>query len=369
VNPDGSILQLGQAGTGINAPLAAAPPVAGTGETLNAENLNGLQVVKSGRTTGLTCSAVESVDLAVKVDYYKDCAETQPYYTKTFTGQIGISGNSFSDSGDSGSLIVDAANAEPIGLFYAGGTNGTGNGLSVANPIADVLNELGTQTGSKLRIVGTKTPHAVTCLNYDSNIEMASSLPDLSGAAKAQARNAAQNAAAELVNHEKGILGVAPGKSADSPGDAAVIVYVDKNKPGITVPQTIAGVRTVVIPSDAASLTTGAPKLPVYSGGMQVSAGALSSASAIEREYAPQLLADPAIFGVGVAQSHDNPMEAALLVLVDINRSPKTMPATLGGLRVRYMHLHRFHVTKSKYAGKRPVSSCALQSMKPSRTH
>jgi hypothetical protein len=360
----GSILQLGAASGGSNAPLGAAPPVAGAGETLNAANLSGLRVVKSGRTTGLTCSTVDSIDLAVKVDYYKDCAETQPYYTKTFTGQIGVGGNSFSDSGDSGSLIVDASNAQPVGLFYAGGTDGSGNGLSVANPIGDVLNELGTQTGSKLSIVGGKSPHAVTCLNYDSNSETAASLPDLSHTADAQAKGAAQ-AANEMVNHDKGILGVAAGKSADSPGEAAVTVYVDRSKPNTPVPQTIDGVRTAVILTDAASLASGtAPKSPATTAGIQLSASALSAAATVQRQYASQMFSDPAIFGVGVAQSRDNPQEAALLVLVDLNKAPKTMPATLGGLRVQYMQMHRFHVTKSKYAGARPVSSCSLESMK-----
>ena len=96
-----------------------------------------------------------------------------------------------------------------------------------------------------------------------------------------------------------------------------------------------------------------------------LSANALSTAAAVQRQYATQLFTDPAIFGVGVTQSRDNPQEAALLVLVDLNKVPKTMPTTLGGLRVQYMQLHRFHVTKSKYAGARPVSSCALESMKP----
>ncbi len=364
VNSDGSILQFGRPSAGMNAPLGAAPPVAGTGETLNADNLAGLRVAKSGRTTGLTCSTVESINLSVKVDYYKDCAETQPYYTKTFTGQIGIGGDSFSDSGDSGSLLVDAGNAQPIGLFYAGGTDGNGNGLSVANPIADVLNELNAQAGSRLSIVGTRTPHPVSCLNYDSNTAVAASLPDLSDKAEARARSASQNAATELVNHETGVLAVAAGKSADSPGEAGVIVYVDKNSSS-PLPQTVAGVRTVVVPTDAASVARGnAPKLPAFLSGIQLPADALSHAEAVEREYASKMLGDPAIFGVGVSQSRDNPREAALLVLIDINRSPASMPATLGGLRVRYMRLHRFHVTKSKFAPARMTSSCALQSMK-----
>jgi len=75
-----------------------------------------LVVAKSGRTTGLTCGSISALALDVTVDYYLDCAETKPYLTKTFTNQLAISGNQFSDAGDSGSLVVDAANAEPVGL-------------------------------------------------------------------------------------------------------------------------------------------------------------------------------------------------------------------------------------------------------------
>jgi len=64
---------------------------------------------------------------------------------------------------------------------------------------------------------------------------------------------------------------------------------------------------------------------------------------------------------VGVAQSLDNPQDPALLVLVDPRIAPRAMPATIGGLRVRYMRLHRFHVTRSKYAGPNPAPSCALK--------
>jgi hypothetical protein len=239
-------------------------------------------------------------------------------------------------------------------------------GLSIANPISDVLTELGNQTGSKLSIVGSKTAHPVTCLNYDNDVESAATLPELSHAAEMLAKDAAQNAAAELVNREKGVLGVVAGKSVDSPGDAAVIVYVDKTRPNTIVPQTIGGARTVVVHTDSQSVASGtAPRFPSTQSGIQLPASVLNNARVVERQYAAQLFSDPAIFGVGVAQSRDNPQEAALLVLVDMNKSARTMPATLGGLRVRYMQLHRFHVTKSKYAGARVVSSCALQSLKP----
>jgi hypothetical protein len=116
-----------------------------------------MDVAKSGRTTGLTCSSINAVALTVKVDYYKDCAETQPYTTKTFENQIGIGGTHFTDSGDSGALVLDASNAQAVGLYFAGGTDGDGNGLSVVNPIGDVLHELSTETGSPLSLVGTNT--------------------------------------------------------------------------------------------------------------------------------------------------------------------------------------------------------------------
>jgi hypothetical protein len=361
VSPDGSILQLGMQGTGSNETLGSAPPVAGSGEALTAENLGRIRVVKSGRTTGLTCSTIETINLNVKVDYYKDCAETQPYYTKTFTGQIGIGGDRFSDSGDSGSLVLDAGNAQAIGLFYAGGTDGDGHGLSVANPIGDVLSELSKQAGTKLSLVGTHAPHAIACLDYDRNIQTTPAI-ELPPLAQTQAINAARIASASLVNHEKGVLGVAAGKSADAPGEAAVIVYLDKNNSTRSIPATVAGVRTVVVPTDAASIANGsAPKFPVVHPGIHLSASELSAATATANRYAPQLMADPAIFGVGVTQSQDDPREAALLVLVDMDKTPRSMPAVLDGLRVRYMRLHRFHVTKSKHAGARTVSACSLR--------
>jgi hypothetical protein len=106
-------------------------------------------VAKSGRTTGLTCASISALNLDVSVDYYLDCAETKPYLTKTFTNQLAISGNQFSDAGDSGALVVDAANAEPVGLYFAGGTDASGVSQGVANPATDVLNELSAQLGRR----------------------------------------------------------------------------------------------------------------------------------------------------------------------------------------------------------------------------
>ena len=56
---------------------------------------------------------------------------------------------------------------------------------------------------------------------------------------------------------------------------------------------------------------------------------------------------NPAFFGVGVGQSLDNPKEAALVIYVDRNRLPAALPATVDGVRTRYVVMARLHVTRS----------------------
>jgi hypothetical protein len=363
VDGTGAILQLGPS---VNGVLTPAAPAAGTGEVLSANLLNQLRVVKSGRTTGLTCSTVNTVDLSVQVDYYYDCAETQPYYTKTYVNQIGMPGASFADSGDSGALVLDASNAEPVGLFFASGADDSNHGFSVANPIQDVLTELGQKSqaeGQEFQIAGG-APHPITCSNYDEHTPPATR--SVSPLLMAAAKSAAESATALLLRPDNGILGAATGKSLDSPGEAAVIVYVDRNKPGVTVPKVINGIRTLVIPTDASSMGAGVePTTLAQVEGIHLPAEVLRAAAAVQRQFAPQLMADPAFFGVGVTQSYDNPAEAALLVLVDLTKTPRSMPDVVGGLRLRYLRVNRLHVTRSKLAPVGQAPRCELPAANP----
>ena len=96
--------------------------VAGT-----AEATLGKRVRKSGRTTGLTEGRITGLDAVVEVDYGGKSA--------VFRGQI-VS-DVLSRGGDSGSLIVDAAN-HAVGLLFAGGQTTT-----ILNPIDAVLAALG----------------------------------------------------------------------------------------------------------------------------------------------------------------------------------------------------------------------------------
>ncbi|MGA3035386.1 MAG: hypothetical protein ABSD70_19035, partial [Terracidiphilus sp.] len=347
VDPSGAILELGTLQA--NGTLAAAPPgvssTGGKGETLTT---TGLTVAKSGRTTGLTCAAVSAINLNVEVSYYKNCGETEPYLTKTYTNQIAVEGANFSDAGDSGSLVVDASNAEPVGLFFAGGVNSSGVAEGVANPAPAVLSELGTQEGTTYTFVGT-TDHPVSCLNYGDGTVNAAQAITLTAAQTALANHALASARA-LVNPSGGILGAAVGKSNDNIGEAAVILYVDQNM-NAAAPQTINGVRTEMIPATAQEIADGLT--PQTTGRLaSLSPTAINQAIAAKQQIASSLMKqNPAFFGVGVGQSLDNPKEASLVTYVDRRQVPATLPATINGLRTRYVIMDRLHVTRSYLTG------------------
>lgn len=363
VDPSGAILQLGPVNPAVDSEPEPAAPAAGSGQAISAASFSPsaptMLVAKSGRTTGLTCSSIDAIDLTVLVDYFKDCAESQPYYTKIFSHQIGIGGDAFADSGDSGALVVNAGNAEPIGLFFAGGTDDHGNGLSIANPIQDVLSELGAETGSPLNVVGGP-PHPVSCLNYDTDAHSILSARTPSEQQMRKAEQVARKTGQNVVNPAQGILAVSVTRSVDNPTDAALLVYTDKTHPQVEVPQTLDGFRTVIVPVEPGTENSpSAPKAPAQSPGIRLPQGELQAAQAVEEAYAKRLMADPAIFGVGVGQSRDDRTQAALLVLVDMSRTPRATPPVVSGLRVRYIYLHRFHVTRSKHSGPARASACS----------
>ena len=100
---------------------------------------DGATMYKAGRTTGQTGGRLTAFDVDnVRVEYDMGVLR--------FDNQIEIEGTgnrAFSDSGDSGSLIVDEQ-LRAIGLLFAGGDEGgsNGRGLTYANPIGTVLDEL-----------------------------------------------------------------------------------------------------------------------------------------------------------------------------------------------------------------------------------
>ena len=101
------------------------------------EVLDGVEVAKVGRTTGHTVGEITAVELdGVTVDYgrgdvfsFDDCVEVEG------------DGRSFSDGGDSGSLVYVRDGLQVVGLLFAGSTTGGdgGTGLTYCNPAAVAL--------------------------------------------------------------------------------------------------------------------------------------------------------------------------------------------------------------------------------------
>lgn len=97
-----------------------------------------MKVQKFGRTTGHTHGQVSETNLTVSVCYVARgpfmCASAA-----TFVDQFAVTPGSFSDGGDSGSLIVTDDNARsPVGLLFAGSPERT-----IANPIDLVFGRFG----------------------------------------------------------------------------------------------------------------------------------------------------------------------------------------------------------------------------------
>jgi hypothetical protein len=108
-----------------------------------------------------------------------------------------------------------------------------------------------------------------------------------------------------------------------------------------------------VIPTTASAVASGtAPTTSSVTPGIHLAQATLETAKAIQKQQAAQLMSDPAFFGVGVGQSQDNPAEAALMVFVDRTRTPRSMPTTAGGLRLRYRTMNPIKVN---YTATAPV--------------
>ncbi len=97
-------------------------------------------VEKIGRTTGHTTGRVSAFNVQNVIVGYG-------IGNLRFDGQIEIEGagtTGFSDGGDSGSIIFTSGDHLACGLLFAGGDAGSSNGqgLTFANPIAEVFDKL-----------------------------------------------------------------------------------------------------------------------------------------------------------------------------------------------------------------------------------
>jgi hypothetical protein len=233
VDPRGRILQLGAVNCGLAQP---APPAA----TLIAAQV-GMAVAKSGRTTGLTCGSISDVAVdGVQVRYQNSCGSSSTF-TVTFNNQIIIESSTFGGAGDSGSLIVKADTAEPTALLFGGDST---TGITVANPIQDVLAALPDPSNQALPTIVGGPSHAVTaCLAASGMAASGASargLSPLNGKTLAHAKEVKHSHLSEITS-DPAVLGVGVG-AGDQPGEAAIVVFVERGKAHRPLPTTLDGV-------------------------------------------------------------------------------------------------------------------------------
>ena len=202
----------------------------------------GEAVAKSGRTTQLTCSSISTVDATVKVRYQAGCGKGRKFFV-LYTGQMIVSGSSFSAGGDSGSLIVDQSTVQPVGLLYAGSST-----VTIANPASDVLSALSAVNPSTttFSFVGSGSPTPVSCPAAATSLAQSR----VSQASLQHAIGAKRVHEKELLADDA-IVGVGVGASSDNPFEAVVFIYVEQGRALGHIPDRLDGVRTEIVRTEA----------------------------------------------------------------------------------------------------------------------
>ena len=350
VDTNGKILEFGTPNTQPAAPTN--PPVAAT---------IGMPVAKSGRSTALTCSSIGTINATIQIDYQTGCG-TGTKFTVTFTNQVVVNSGTFSSAGDSGSLIVNSQTAQSVALLYGGNTTTT-----VGNPIQAVLAALKDPvTGAMPSVVGGSMPHAIAC--PAAAAVQASTVAVAEAEVKRATDVKTQHEAALMA--DPAVIGVGVGASEDSPEEAAVVIYVDKEKAHAPIPAVIDGVRTKVIVTDRFRATANNTQAgeQTRANGTQLEEALPDSevarATAVKEKHVTGLMSDPAIIGVGVGRSADEHSSAALAIYVDKSKISGPIPAEIDGVRTKVVRTDRF---RSYGWGKEetPVPAACRQAAKP----
>jgi hypothetical protein len=374
VELDDNILELGVLNTvnGVQVPQPA-PPVAGPGMAASMNEL----LAKSGRTTGLTCAIVETLDATANVAYETGCATTTSF-SVTYTDEI-VVGNmsneqSFIGDGDSGSLAVDEATAQPVALMFAGSDTS-----AIGNPVADVLNALkAANAGTTFSFVGTATPHAVPGCGLPglSSVKVTpQSAAAPAGGTAQRGQAAAANYSTQIMN-TPGVSAYGGGGSLDAPNEPAVLIFVRPGASHEGIPTTVDGVRTRIIESNSASArgplssqqSTQLASESAQTQAMEISASAIEQTKSVKEQHVTELMSDPAVVGVGVSASLDSPGDPALMIYVLKGKAHQAIPASVDGVRTRIKETSPFRANVA-HPLKSPVAAgCHVPKNSPATT-
>jgi hypothetical protein len=334
VDTSGNIIYLGATADANGVPVPGAPNAgSGVPATVN------MNVAKSGRTTGLTCSTVLATNTSAAVQYTRNCDGTGTPFTVQYINQVDVAGGDFSAEGDSGSLIVTQATADPVALLYAGSDSDT-----VGNPVAPVLNFFASG-GNSMTFAGGGA-HAVLGCSLPNAPQSASLTVKPSSVASAamQKAVAARDAHGPELLARGDVQAVGVGASYDNPGEASVVFFVTKGMGHAGIPATVDGIRTRVVEGElfarrgaisaadsTANEKSAAPAQLIYS----ISDAEYARAKVVHAAHVDEWMKQAGVQGVGITSSVDFPGEAALMIFVVRGVERAAIPAVVDGLRTR----------------------------------
>ncbi len=180
----------------------------------------------------------------------------------------------------------------------------------------------------------------------------------------------AQSSARSTPDLDIGGIRTVAAPSKDLPGEGVIAIYLEPGARGgnaalssLPIPQSIGGVSTMVIPAPGVPAESAPPVLS-----NQPRAASLTQVLLVKQRNAAALMkSNPAVFGVGVGQSLNNPGDAALMLFVDRKKLTEKLPASIEGQRVRVVLMDKLHVSRSHGQGVRNSNTC-LSSRGPAST-
>lgn len=358
VSTTGAIYYLGATTDANGVPVPGAPNGGpGVAATIN------MAVAKSGRSTGLTCSAVFSTSVTTSVQYQKGCG-TGTTFPVTYTNQVAVAGGSFSAEGDSGSLIVTQSKADPVALLYAGSDTDT-----VGNPVSAVLSffKSGSNTVTFVGAPRTQNQPVIGC-----TLPLKPASATLTVQASASSAKGLQNAIAvrdahapELLAHPE-VQAVGVGGSYDNPNEPAILFFVTRGQQRTNIPQQVEGIRTRIIEGDlfssrgaltAAESATLEKSVPAPQMVYAISENEFSRAKVVHSARVEEWMEQSGVQGVGIGSSVDAPGEAALVLFLIRGVPHDAIPPVIDGLRTRIRESSRF---RAGFGDAQPQRGCSL---------
>lgn len=205
----------------------------------------GLLVKKSGRTTGLRKGEITDVNVSVNVGYTDSCADDAAALVARFVRQFfvqSVNSRSFSEGGDSGSVIYEDVDSCPraAGLLFAGNQF-----FTVGTKMDTVLKQL-----KSLPPRGNATLVGCNTSNSGSSFKAQGALGEIDERRMRLAERVQARTQKTLLDRD-GVHAMSIARSSLRPTEPVFRIYVDHGRPGLRdqMPNELDGIAVEVVES------------------------------------------------------------------------------------------------------------------------